>query len=45
MVEISSGTLIPLFILGSVHSGLENWDHCGRVFADELHVSLFPDRF
>ena len=28
---------------GSVHSYLVSWDDCGRVFPDELHVSLFPD--
>ena len=44
-VEISSCKLIPLFWPGSVHSGLASWDDCNWVFPDELHVSLFPDRF
>ena len=44
-VEISSRTLIPLFTPRSVHSGSASWDDCGWLFADELYVSLFPDRF
>ena len=28
---------------GSAHSGSAIWDDCGRVFPDELRVSLFPD--
>ena len=44
-VEISSRTLIPLFLLGSVHSGSANWDDCGRIIPDKLRVSSFPDRF
>ena len=34
-VEISSGTLIPLFTPGSVHSGSASWDDCDRVFPAE----------
>ena len=44
-VEIRSCTLIPLFRPGSVHNGSASWDDYGRVFPDELRVSLFPDRF
>ena len=44
-VEISSHTLIPLFRPGSAHSGSASRDDCDRAFPDELHVSLFPDRF
>ena len=44
-VTAISCTLIPLFIPGSVHSGLASWDNCGRMFPDKLCVSLFPDRF
>ena len=44
-VEISSLTLIPLCRPGSVHSGSANWNDCGWVFSDKLHVSSFPDRF
>ena len=44
-VEISTYTLIPFFRPESVHSGLVSWHDCGQVFPDELHVSLFPDRF
>ena len=43
-VEISLHKLIPLFRLGSVHSGSTSWDNCDREFPDELHVSSFPDR-
>ena len=43
-VEISSCTLIPLFMPGSVHSGSPSWDDCGRMFPDKLRVSSFPDR-
>ena len=32
--EISSRTLIPLFMPGSVHSGSATWDDCGRMFPD-----------
>ena len=45
LVEISSRTLIPLFMLESVHSGSASWDDCGRMFLDKLRVSSFPDRF
>ena len=38
---ISSHTPIPLFKQGSVHSSSASWDDCGKVFPDELHVSLF----
>ena len=41
IVEISSRTLISLFMPGSVHSGSVSWDHCGRMFPDKLHVSSF----
>ena len=44
-VEISSRTLISLFMPGSVHSGSVSWDDCGRIFPDKLRVSSFPDRF
>ena len=44
-VEISLHTLIPLFRLGTVHSGSASWDDCDRVFPGELHASSFPDRF
>ena len=44
-VEISSRTIIPLFMPGSVHSGSASSDDCGRVLPDELRVSSFPDRF
>ena len=44
-VEISSHTLIPLFMPGSVHSSSASWDDCGRMFPDKLHMSSFPDRF
>ena len=40
LMEISFSTLIPLFMQGSVHSGSVNCDDCGRVFPDELHVSV-----
>ena len=43
--EISSRTLIPLFMPGSVHSGAASSDDCGRVFPDKLRVSSFPNRF
>ena len=44
-VEISSRTLIPLFMPGSVHSDSASWDDCTRMFPDKLRVSSFPDRF
>ena len=44
-VEISSHILIPLLMTGSVHSGSESRDKCGRLFSDKLRVSSFPDRF
>ena len=44
-VEISSRTLIPHFIPGSVHSGSASWDDCGRMFAEKFCMSPFPDRF
>ena len=44
-VEISSCTLIPLFMPGSIHSGSASWDDCSRMFPDKLHVSSFLDRF
>ena len=39
LVEISSGTLIPLFRPGSVHSGPAISDHCDQVLPDKLCVS------
>ena len=44
-VEISSRTLLPHFMPGSVHSDTANWDECGRMFPEKLRVSSFPDRF
>ena len=44
-VEISSRTLIPFFMPGSVHSGSASLYDCVRLFPDELRVSSFPDRF
>ena len=44
-VEISSHTLIALFMPGSVHSGSPSWFACGWVFPDKLHVCSFLDRF
>ena len=44
-VEISSRTLIPLFMPGSVHSGSASWDNHGQMFPDKLHESSFPNRF
>ena len=41
-VKISSRTLIPLFMPGSVHSGSASFNDCGRMFPDKLRVSLFP---
>ena len=32
LMEISSRTLIPLFMPGLVHSGSAIWDDCGRMF-------------
>ena len=43
-VEINSCTLIPLFMLGSVHSDSASWDDCGRLFPDTLRVCSFLDR-
>ena len=44
-VEISSRTLTPLFLPGSVHSGSTGWDDRGRMFPDKVRVSSFPDKF
>ena len=44
-VEISSRTLIPNFMPGSVHGGSGSWDDCDRMFPDKLLVSSFPNRF
>ena len=44
-VEISSCTLIPLFVPGLVHSGSVSWDVCGQTFPSKLQISSFPDRF
>ena len=43
-VEISSCTLIPLFMPGSVHSGSASWNNCGRIFPNKLPVSSFLDK-
>ena len=43
--KISSGTLIPFFMRGSVHSGSASWDDCRRMFPYMLRVSSFPDMF
>ena len=45
LLEISSYTLVPLFIPGSVHSGLASSDDCGQMFPYKLCVSSFRDRF
>ena len=45
LVEISSRTLIPISMAGSVHSGSASLDDCDRMFPDKLRVSSFPDRF
>ena len=39
-LKISSRTLIPLFMLGSVHSGSASWDDCGRMFPDKVVCEL-----
>ena len=44
-MEISSRTLILLFMPGSVHNGSASWDDCGWMFHEKLHVSSFQDRF
>ena len=44
-VEISSSTLIPLFMPRSVHSGSASWDDCGQMLLDKLCVNFFLDRF
>ena len=44
-MEISSRTLIPLLMPGSVHNGSAGWDNCGWMFPDQLRVSSLPDRF
>ena len=43
-MEISSCTLISLFMLGSVHSGSASWDDCGQMFrvACELVSEYVP---
>ena len=41
-VDISSCTLILLFMQRSAHSGLASWDDCGRMFPDKLCVGSFP---
>ena len=35
-VEISLGTVIPLFMPGSVHSGSEDLDDWGQTFSDNV---------
>ena len=44
-VEITSRTLISLFVPGSIHSGSSSRDDCGQMFPYESRVSSFPDRF
>ena len=44
-VDFRSRTLNPLFRPGSVHSSSAKLDESGRVFPDELRVSLSPGRF
>ena len=44
-MEISSRTLIPFCMPGSVRSSSASWDDCGRMFPDKLRVSSFPSRF
>ena len=44
-MEISSCTLIPLFMPRSLYSGSASWDDCGWVFPDTFLVSSSPDRF
>ena len=44
-VEISSHTLIPLFMPGSVHSGSASWDDYDQIFLDKMRVSSFLDKF
>ena len=39
-VEISSCTLIPLFMQGSVHSGSVSWDDCGWMFSDNCLYNI-----
>ena len=41
-LEISLHAPVPLFRLGSVHSGSASWNNCGQVFPNELHVGSFP---
>ena len=41
-VEISSRTLLLLSRPGSIHTGSESRDDCGRVFPNELHVGYVP---
>ena len=40
-VEISSCTLIPLSMPGSVHTGSVHWDDCGQMFPDKLCLNCF----
>ena len=40
-VEISSRTLIALFMPGSVHSGSTSWDDCDRMFPDKYYLLIF----
>ena len=42
---VSSCTLVPLFMPGSVHSGSASWDDHGQMFPDKLRVNSFLDRF
>ena len=44
-VEISSRTLISLFVLGTVHIGSASWEDCDQMFPDKLRVRTFPDKF
>ena len=44
LIQVSSQSVIPLFMPGSVYSGSASCDDCGRIFPDLLRVSSFPDR-
>ena len=44
-VEISSRALIPLFMLGLIHTGSANWDDFGQMFPDKFRVNSFPNMF
>ena len=42
-MEISSRTLVLVFMPGSVHSSSASWDDCGRMFPDTMRVSSLSD--